>query len=181
MKRLVILPAILALGACGVSGPTRTPPPELIPDMKHQQKFKWQTDNSRRPPVGVVAVGHLDDKDMTAKWIPVPVTKELMQRGQQRFNIYCQPCHDRTGGGKGIVAIKAQYFQPANLMDPRIRGLADGEIFKVISEGKGNMSSYAAQVPVADRWAIIAYLRALQRATASTINDVPADLRAELK
>jgi mono/diheme cytochrome c family protein len=119
---------------------------------------------------------------MGANWgtgIPVPVTKELMKRGEQRFNINCAVCHGAAAAGNGITK---QYglSTVVTLQDDRIRGMADGEIFNTITHGKGTMLAYGPNVPVNDRWAIIVYLRALQRSQNATIADVPPDARAEL-
>jgi mono/diheme cytochrome c family protein len=107
------------------------------------------------------------------------VTTALMQRGQQRFNITCSVCHGLTAAGNG-VAKQYGLATVATLQDERIRKMADGEIFNTITNGKNTMMSYGGNVPVADRWAIIAYLRALQRSQNANVNDVPEDHRAEL-
>jgi cytochrome c5 len=112
--------------------------------------------------------------------IPVEVTPELMQRGQQRFNITCAMCHGPTAAGNGITK---QYglTTVVTLQDQRIRQMADGEIFNTITNGKNTMMAYGPNVIVADRWAIIAYLRALQRSQNATIADVLEDHRTELE
>ena len=120
---------------------------------------------------------------MGANWgtgIPMPVTRELMLRGEQRFNINCSPCHGMTAAGNGIVK---QYglATVVSLQDERIRNMADGEIFNTITNGKNTMMSYGPNVTVADRWAIIAYLRALQRSQNATAADVPPGVNLEAK
>jgi mono/diheme cytochrome c family protein len=120
---------------------------------------------------------------MGANWgtgLPVSVTPELMQRGQQRFNINCSVCHGLTAAGNGIAK---QYGlnTVATLQDDRIRNMADGEIFNTITNGKNTMMSYGGNVPVADRWAIIAYLRALQRSQNAVAADVPPDELTKLE
>src|SRR5437899_5782485 len=112
--------------------------------------------------------------------MPGEVTPELMQRGQQRFNITCVMCHGATAAGNGITR---QYglATVVTLQDQRIRQMADGEIFNTITNGKNTMMAYGPTIPVADRWAIIAYLRALQRSQNASINDVPPEHRAELE
>jgi mono/diheme cytochrome c family protein len=112
--------------------------------------------------------------------IPVPVSAELMRRGQQRFNITCSVCHGLTATGNGIAK---QYGlnTVATLQDERIRKMADGEIFNTITNGKNTMMSYGGNVPVADRWAIIAYVRALQRSQNAAANDVPPAELAKLE
>ena len=93
--------------------------------------------------------------------IPVPVTKELLERGQQRYNIYCIVCHGAVGNGDGMV-VRRGYPQPPTYHDDRLRNAPDGHFFDVMTNGWGKMNSYASQIPAADRWAIVAYIRALQ-------------------
>jgi len=111
--------------------------------------------------------------------IPWPVTRELMERGQQRFNITCAMCHGAAAMGNGIVK-QHGLATVVSLQDDRIRKMSDGEIFNTITNGKNTMMAYGPNILVADRWAIIAYLRALQRSQHATIADVPEDQRAEL-
>ncbi|CAA9226947.1 MAG: ABC-type Fe3+ transport system protein; Molybdenum transport protein, putative [uncultured Chthoniobacterales bacterium] len=120
---------------------------------------------------------------MSATWgtgIPLPVNAELMQRGEQRFNINCAICHGPTAAGNGIVK---QYGMATiiSLLDERIRNMSDGEIFNTITHGKNTMFGYGHNVTVNDRWAIIAYLRALQRSQNATPADVPPEARIELE
>jgi mono/diheme cytochrome c family protein len=112
--------------------------------------------------------------------MPVDVTPELMRRGQQRFNITCAMCHGATAAGNGITK---QYglATVVTLQDDRIRNMSDGEIFNTITNGKNTMMAYGPNVTVADRWAIIAYLRALQRSQNAGIADVPENARAQLE
>jgi mono/diheme cytochrome c family protein len=184
-----LLPLCLLLTGC-VSTTTRNPPLELIPDMKHQMKVKAQTLLARAPAAGTVAIGHLKDDDayytgvVGDKYIglnPEKIDKAFLERGQQRFNIYCTPCHSRTGNGRGIVPLLHPSLLPANLQDPRVKAMVDGEIFNVITAGRRAMPSYAAQIPEKDRWAIVVYVRALQRTTSGSVADVPENLKAGLK
>jgi hypothetical protein len=112
--------------------------------------------------------------------IPMTVTPELMKRGHDRFNITCAMCHGATAAGDGITK---QYglATVVTLQDDRIRKMSDGEIFNTITHGKNTMMAYGPNIMVSDRWAIIAYLRALQRSQTTTINDVPEEHRAELE
>lgn len=112
--------------------------------------------------------------------IPLEVTRELMERGQQRFNITCAMCHGPTAEGNGITK---QYglATVVSLQDERIRKMSDGEIFNTITNGKNTMMAYGPNIIVPDRWAIIAYLRALQRSQHAATADVPQDHRAELE
>src|SRR6266852_2642773 len=112
--------------------------------------------------------------------IPLDVTRELMERGQQRFNITCAMCHGATAAGNGITK---QYglATVVTLQDDRIRKMADGEIFNTITNGKNTMMAYGPNIMVADRWAIIAYLRAVQRSQNAAIVDVSPEHQAELE
>jgi mono/diheme cytochrome c family protein len=113
--------------------------------------------------------------------IPVPVTAQSMARGQERYQITCSPCHGAVGDGNGITKKIGAMGVVASLHDPRIVKLTDGELFSVVSHGKNLMQGYAANVDVPDRWAIIAYLRALQLSRLGKTNDVPAEFRTALK
>jgi mono/diheme cytochrome c family protein len=117
--------------------------------------------------------------DQWGTGIPLPVTRELMERGQQRFNITCVMCHGPSAAGNGITK---QYglATVVSLQDDRLRKMSDGEIFNTITNGKNTMMAYGSNIVVSDRWAIIAYLRALQRSQHAAIADVPEDRRAEL-
>ena len=136
------------------------------------------------PRVGFsVGTDYYDTGKMGDNWgtgIPLEATRELMERGQQRFNITCAMCHGATAAGNGITK---QYglATVVTLQDDRIRKMADGEIFNTITNGKNTMMAYGPNIIVADRWAIIAYLRALQRSQNAAIADVPEDHRAQLE
>ena len=119
----------------------------------------------------------------TTNWVelnPITINAGVMARGQQRYNIYCAPCHGKSGDGKGITS-KYGMVAMANFHDKRLIEMTDGEIFNTVTTGKNLMGSYAAQIPIEDRWAIIAYVRAIQRSRVATPDDVPADQRASLK
>lgn len=145
---------------------------------------------SARPLIeGTVARGHLDDdvafqtgKGPDGKFIdtfPFPVTKDVIERGQQRFNVYCTPCHDRLGNGSGMI-VRRGYRKPPSYHIDRLRQAANGYIYDVISNGFGAMPDYAAQIQPRDRWAIVAYVRALQLSQNASLNDVPPEGRAQL-
>ena len=112
--------------------------------------------------------------------IPMPVTPALMQRGKERYTIYCAVCHGASGAGNGVAS---QYGMVAiaNYHQDRLRNMADGEIFNTITHGKLTMLGYGPNIPVQDRWAIVAYVRALQLAQHATLDDVPPDERAKLE
>ena len=111
----------------------------------------------------------------------LPITSELLKRGQQRFTINCTPCHGALGDGNGITKKIGAMAVVANLHDKRIVEMNDGELFYVISKGRNLMGAYEGNVTIEDRWAVIAYLRALQLARLGTPDDLPQDLRASLK
>jgi mono/diheme cytochrome c family protein len=112
---------------------------------------------------------------------PFPVTEGLLKRGQERFNIYCSPCHGREADGNGITKKLGLMTTVANLQDPRIVKFTDGEIFWVITNGRNTMGAYGPNVPVEDRWAIISYLRALQLSHLGSVDDLSAEERANFK
>src|SRR3989449_3565610 len=135
-------------------------------------------------PVAGFSVGtdYIDTGKMGNNWgtgIPVPVTPQLLQRGRERFNITCAMCHGATAAGNGI-AKQHGLATVVTLQDDRIRKMADGEIFNTIANGKNTMMAYGPNIMVTDRWAIIAYLRALQRSQSGTVADVPPEHRADL-
>jgi mono/diheme cytochrome c family protein len=172
---------------------------QVWPDMRLQPRFEAQGSTglfpdgrqSRRRPEGVVARGHMDEESIFntgllengqyAGKMPIEVTEDILKEGQWRFNTYCSPCHDQTGMGRGMVPQRVNFsWQPANLTEQQYVERADGDIFNVITYGRRTMPSYGAQNRPADRWAIIAYLRVLQRAAHGTVNDVPDELRSSL-
>jgi mono/diheme cytochrome c family protein len=103
----------------------------------------------------------------------------VLERGQDRFNIYCAPCHDRQGEGNGMI-VRRGFRHPPSYQIDRLRQVPNGYLFDVIANGFGAMQDYAAQVPVRDRWAIVAYIRALQLSHHATLDDVPPADRAQL-
>jgi len=195
-SRVACLLALLVVVLAGCSDVRRTPPFELWPDMKHQGKYMPQGASyffadqraSRMPVEGTVSREDLQDEAFTTgiadgRYIgmnPLPISAETLKLGQGKFNIYCTPCHSRVGDGKGMVALRTPTWQPSNLHDPRIKAQSDGEIFHTVSFGKSSMPAYRFQIAGRDRWAIVAYVRALQR-TEGTVGDVPPTLRAELR
>jgi mono/diheme cytochrome c family protein len=201
-----ILLCVVVVSIAGFRGGlSRKPPIEVFPDMDRQPKLRPQTHNnffrdglsSRLYLEGTVAkrVGFNDNTAWsdtpvntgrlpgTTNWVetnPLPITMELMKRGQERFTIYCSPCHGVLGDGKGITS-KYGMVGMANFHDKRLVLMTDGEIFNTITHGKNLMGAYGPQIPIQDRWAIIAYVRALQRSQLGTLEEVPADQQASLK
>jgi mono/diheme cytochrome c family protein len=149
----------------------------------------FDDERSARPRVpGTVARGHLpgDPALETGKVgtsfvaaVPVPIDLPLLKRGEQRYRIYCAPCHGRVGRGDGMI-VRRGYRQPPSFHIDRLRAQPAGYFFDVITAGFGAMPDYAAQVTVPDRWAVVAYVRALQLSQNATVADVPAQRRAEL-
>jgi mono/diheme cytochrome c family protein len=205
---LCVLATVGILGFRGTH--FRRPPLYIFPDMERQPKLRPQTANaffddglsSRLPVAGTIArsqpirVGEKlvyawQDSPATTGLVtgttnfvevnPLPVTDELLQRGQQVFNINCAACHSKLGDGNGTPKRINAMAVVANLHDKRIVELADGELFNTISYGKGLMQGYAANLSIPDRWAAIAYLRALQLSRLGALDEVPEALRATLK
>jgi hypothetical protein len=112
---------------------------------------------------------------------PMAIDSAFMQRGQQRYNIYCAPCHDYVGTGNGFAALRGFQRKPASFHSAELRAAPVGRFFDVITNGFGAMPSYENQIQVSDRWAIIAYVRALQLSQAATVGDVPPDERGRLE
>jgi mono/diheme cytochrome c family protein len=144
--------------------------------------------SARTPVANSVARGQLREDTLLyegkingqlADEFPMPVTAEMMARGQERFNVFCSPCHGRTGQGNGMV-VQRGFRAPPSYHEDRLRSAPVGYFFDVMTHGFGAMQDYAAQVPVADRWAIAAYIRALQYSQHTTIDDVPANQRADI-
>lgn len=191
--------AVLTLAGCSRGRTTDKPPVHLNPNMDTQQKYKpfrsstFFADGStmRTPLPGTVAQGELRDdlalytgknEDGTyASTNPLPVTKDFLNRGQERFNIYCAPCHSQVGDGKGIIVDYKYPIPPTSVHEERIRQAEDGYLFEIISKGVRNMPAYDHQIPVNDRWAIVSYVRALQRSQHASIGDIPSELKSTVK
>lgn len=203
----VIVVAVIAIA--GKRGSfSRRPPIEVFPDMDRQLKLRPQQPNgffanglssqlpvegtiARTKPIQTIAgpvfpfeeapvnTGRITGTTNFVETNPLPVTAALLHRGQERFTIYCAPCHGAQADGNGVTK-KLGMAVVANLHDKRIVEMPDGEIFNTVTHGKNLMQSYAAQVPVEDRWAIIAYVRALQLSRLGAVEDLPAELRDKL-
>ena len=143
-----------------------------------------------RPPVeGALARGQLEadgafyqgeTEGHLVTGFPVPITRELLERGRERFDIYCAACHGRTGEGNGMI-VQRGFPAPPTYHQARLREAPPGYLFGVITRGYGVMYSYADRVPPSDRWAVAAYIRALQRSQSAGWNDVPEADRARLE
>lgn len=182
---------LLAVGVCSVllAGCRQ--------DMHDQPKYiplresgMFADNRSARPLVeGTVARGDVEGSELlytgkvdgqAANAFPFAVTPELMARGQERFNIFCSPCHSRTGNGDGMI-VRRGFRAPPSFHIDRLRQAPLGHFFDVITNGFGAMPDYRQQVPVRDRWAIIAYIRALQATTAGSVAQVPPDKRGAIR
>jgi len=202
---------VAAFGTFGLQGKmSRKPPMELFPDMDRQAKLRPMEPNhffangvsSQLPPAGTVArskaiqtvsgevypfedspvnTGRVTDSTNYVETNPLVVNAPLIQRGRERFDIYCAPCHGRLGDGNGITKKIGVMPAVANLHDKRIVEMADGEIFNTVSNGKGLMGAAGPLLPTEDRWAVIAYLRTLQLSWLGTTNDLTAEQSAALK
>lgn len=198
-KSTLIIIAALAFAGCRGTQSSH-PPVHLNLNMDYQERFNAQEANpffadnrSMRMPVpGTVARGMLREDvafyegrtsggTLVAE-LPVPTTRELLLRGQERYNIFCTPCHGQAGDGQGIITSGTYTYTPApTFHSDRLREIEDGHLFDVISHGIRTMPAYGHQIPVADRWAIVSYVRALQRSQYARQEDVPSSIRAEIE
>jgi len=207
---IFVLCIAAVVGVLGFRGTHfRKPPLYIFPDMEFQYKLRPQKENgffangrsSQLPVPGTIPrgdplqtvtgpvfpyedapvnTGRLAGSTNFVENNPLPVTGALLARGQQRFTINCSPCHGQLADGNGITKKIGAMQVVANLHDKRIVEMTDGEIFYVITNGRNNMGAYGPNVTVSDRWAIVAYLRALQLARLGSLDDLPQDLRANL-
>ncbi|MCI0352793.1 MAG: cytochrome c [Acidobacteriales bacterium] len=144
--------------------------------------------SQRDLPHGVVARGQLreDTYFYTGKVganvgtvFPMPVTREVLDRGEQRFNVYCTPCHSALGNARGMI-VQRGFKEPTSFHDERLRNAPVGHFFDVVTNGFGSMPDYASQITPADRWAVIAYIRALQLSQNASLSEVPAAQRGNI-
>jgi mono/diheme cytochrome c family protein len=207
---IFVVCVLAVVGVAGRRGAlSRKTPLYVFPDMRRQLKLRPQEPNaffangvsSQLPVPGTMARGKpiqtaggpvypYEDSPVftgcasgTTNFVennPLPVSARLLERGRQRFTIYCSPCHGQEADGNGITRKLGAMAVVANLHDKRIVEMPDGEIFNTITFGKNLMGAYGPNVPVEDRWAVIAYLRAVQLSWLGTTNDVPQELRASL-
>ncbi|MSR42965.1 MAG: cytochrome c [Pedosphaera sp.] len=195
------LVAALVVSVLGFRGDTsRKPPLEIFPDMDRQPKLRPQEPNALLPNgrssqflvEGTVArgtpfaaipknTGRVLGVTNFVETLPMKITSQLLARGRDRYAISCLPCHGAQGDGNGITKKIGAMAVVANLHDARIVKLPDGELFHVISEGRNLMGGYRANVTIDDRWAIVAYLRALQRSRLAFEDELSTAERAQLK
>ncbi len=166
-------------------------------DMRDQPRYEaqeassfFQNGQADRPiVVGTIARGQLDADDEVhtgkvdgrfSQQIPISIGRTQLERGQERFNIYCSPCHAPTGRGDGII-VQRGFPKPPSFHQDRLRRAPAGHFFDVITYGFGAMPRHAVQIDVRDRWAIVAYIKALQLSQNATLKDVPAKIQEQLK
>jgi len=183
---LLLMAALCAFGFAGCENMST-----LRQDMANQPRqnplspapFFADGRSERQVMENTVARGSIQDdglfvpKDSNA--FPLPVNMELLQRGQQRYNIFCSPCHGIQGDGMGMVAVRGMKHPPSYHQD-RLRNEPAGYIYDVVTNGFGAMYGYSSQIPPRDRWAIIAYVRALQLSRNVPASELPAELREKL-
>jgi mono/diheme cytochrome c family protein len=188
---------VFSLTACQGSI-SKKPPIHLVQNMDQQHRYDPQEPNDffedgrgmRSPVEGTVALGslhadsHLDHGKLAdGSWADafpagMDLDAALLARGKERYNIYCTPCHDQAGTGKGTVVARG-FLAPPSFHDERLRALTLGELYDIVNNGVRNMPGYGKQVPVDDRWAIAAWVRTLQVAKDREAGDVPASVRTE--
>ena len=192
VRWLVVLALFMAMGCEGTTDIER-----LRQEMYNQSRFEPLEKNTffadhraSRPWIkGTVARGHLriDAHLYTgmidgnpAETFPFPITRDVILRGRERYNIYCSPCHGYEGDGRGMV-VRRGMKQPPSYHIERLQNETPGYYFDVMTNGFGAMYSYASRIKPRDRWAIIAYIQALQLSQNATLDDVPADVRQRLE
>lgn len=178
---------VLALAACAACRQDMHDQPKYPP--LRPSEFFGDGRSARQLTEGTVARGHLQDDVLfytgrtadgkLSEEFPFPITKDVILQGQVRYNIYCAPCHDRLGTGDGKI-VQRGYRRPVSFHVDRLRQAPAGYFYDTITSGFGAMPDYAAQIQPRDRWAIVAYVRALQLSQDVRVNDLPADVRAQL-
>lgn len=176
-------PAWLAIMALPVLSACRNDmhvQPKILP--LRPSDFYEDGRGSRTPPPGTIARGQLRDDTYLytgmldgkpGDMMPFPATREVLERGRERFDIYCAPCHSRLGDGNGMI-VQRGFRRPPSFHEPRLRQAPLGHFYDVMSNGFGAMPDYAAQVNTPDRWAIAAYIRVLQFSQNAPVSVVPA-------
>ena len=164
--------AIVGLSVSLVACDNMANQPKLNPyELPYDSQVKWP----------VTPVPHTVARDEPLKPpSPPPVTMALLQRGQQRFDIYCSPCHSRVGDGNGMI-VQRGFLRPPSYYSDTLRNAPNQLFYDVITHGYGAMYSYADRVEPADRWAIVAYIRVLQASASASLSDVPAEKRSALQ
>ena len=192
--RALVLTSVVALTGCARGCTSSQPPIHLNPSMDNQPKVLAQTSSEfffngssmREPVPGTIAIGGLKEdgafftgKDADGQFVaknPVQVNETVLERGHQRYTIYCQPCHDARGDGKGILFQRGN-VPTASFHQEKVVNYPDGQIFDVITNGQGLMAGYRWPIPPADRWAIIAYVRQLEQKRLASTAAAAADTK----
>jgi mono/diheme cytochrome c family protein len=195
---VLALASVVSLAGCARGCTSSRPPIHLNPSMDDQPKVRAQTASTffydgssmRQPVPGTIAIGELKEdaafftgKSADGTFVatsPVTVDAALVERGRQRSAIYCQPCHDARGDGKGILFQRGN-VPTASFHQEKILNYPDGQLFDVITNGTGLMAGYRWPIPPADRWAIVAYVRELQRQRSAATAAAAAPASAEVK
>lgn len=186
-------PRLLAAAACllaaGAAGCRQNMHNQAKVNTYAESDFFADGVGARPIPAHTVARGFLRDDEAAYTGLgaggrpvtafPLPVTMSLLERGQERYNVYCSPCHDRAGTGRGMI-VQRGFTQPSSYHIDRLRAAPVGYFYDVITRGFGVMPSYAAQVPPGDRWAIVAYIRALQLSQSARVGALSPAQRAKL-
>ena len=193
MKINILFLSLALLTGCFRGAKFEEPPIHLNPNMDNQQKYRslaesyfFEDGSTMRTPIeGTIAKGQYNDnasfltgKNEDGSYMvnnPIVLSAEVLDRGQDRFNIYCTPCHSQVGNGKGIVTQYDYPVIPSNLHDERIRTQPDGEMFNTIRYGLRSMPAYGYQLKTDDVWSIVHYVRALQKSQNATFEDLPKD------
>jgi hypothetical protein len=184
MTPLRKLPALLGLAAVALTTACRLDM-QVQPRINPMAKSTFFADQrSERPPVeGTVARGQLHEdaylytgkvNGNPGEAMPFPVTREVLDRGHERYNVFCAPCHSRVGDGNGFIPSRGFARKPPSFHIDRLQKAPAGYFYDVITNGFGIMLDYSAQIPVKDRWSIVAYVRALQLSQNAAATDVPA-------
>jgi mono/diheme cytochrome c family protein len=182
-KHVVFLALLIALASCRqkMANQPRYDPLEssdfFADGMASRPRIAGTVARGQLAVDGFLATGKINGKE--GDGFPFPVTAAVMNRGHERYNIYCSECHGRLGDGNGMIPMRG-YRHPPSFHTESLRTAKTGHFFDVMTNGFGAMPPYAPQVPADDRWAIVAYIRALQLSQHGTINDLPADQRAKL-
>jgi cytochrome c5 len=197
----LMLLALLASGTIGCRGTTSSDPPvHVVLNMDFQEKFEAQEANTfyedgramRPPPLGTVARGMLRadtrfafGRQPDGRFVqdsPVEFTLDVLKRGKRGYEVFCVPCHGAVGDGKGIIMTGDYGFVPApSYHDDRLRTVEDGYLYDVIANGIRNMPAYGYQMTPEDRWAVVGYIRALQRSQNASAQDVPQEILGQLE
>ena len=196
LRNIIVLSSLLLAVGCFRGQPSDNSPIHLILNMDDQEKFEpfekntfFADESAMRMPVpGTIARDDVlnppSESELHNAKNKLKLTSSVMERGQQRYQIYCQPCHGAVGDGKGIVAQRGMtqgFVPPTNFQTADMRSKADGHYYHVITHGIRNMQSYGYQVSENDRWAIVHYIRALQRSQNASLKDVPASMRDKVQ